>query len=147
MQYTEEHAYGHQVLLWAAGECLVGFLESSEGLAGDTPMGLLENVRYDRKTGKLAFSARLSLGRELSAGAKETQRSRDLFTFEGTLKKDQLAGVLTHAWPNDPKMVPVREEVVLRIQDPVESSQGAPGSYGAWQKEWAPALKSRGPGW
>src|SRR6059036_1337382 len=62
MRYTEEHAYGYTVDLWRAGDCLFGFLLASEGLAGDTPTGLLEEVQYNERTGALSFRARLSTG-------------------------------------------------------------------------------------
>ena len=44
MQFTEEHAYGNSVQLWHHGDKLFGFFEASEGLAGDTPAGLLDEV-------------------------------------------------------------------------------------------------------
>jgi hypothetical protein len=61
MQYTEEHAYGRAVDLWRAGNCIFGLLEISEGPAGDTPTGLLTDVR-STATGAFGFIAKLTTG-------------------------------------------------------------------------------------
>jgi hypothetical protein len=39
IEFTEKHAYGYVVQLWRQGDRVFGFLEASEGLAGDTPIG------------------------------------------------------------------------------------------------------------
>src|SRR5450759_4216040 len=62
MRYTTEHAYGYSVSLWRAGDCVLGLLEASDGLAGDTPAGQLEDVRYDPRHGALSFTACLTIG-------------------------------------------------------------------------------------
>src|ERR671929_129905 len=62
MRYTVEHQYGYSVELWREKDRAFGFLLVSAGLAGDTPTGLLEDVAYDLKTGRLTFRARLSTG-------------------------------------------------------------------------------------
>src|ERR1017187_3008288 len=51
VRYTEEHAYGYTVELWRDGNSAIGLFLVSEGLQGDTPMGMLENVRFDSRTG------------------------------------------------------------------------------------------------
>src|ERR1700719_513521 len=62
MRYTEEHAYGYSVQLWREGSAVFGLLLASEGLAGDTPAGLLEDLKYDPRAGKLSFQAKLTMG-------------------------------------------------------------------------------------
>ena len=47
MRYTDEHADGYTLMLWRAGDCLFGLFESSQGLAGDTPVGELQGVRVE----------------------------------------------------------------------------------------------------
>jgi hypothetical protein len=51
VRYTAEHAYGYAVQLWRDGDRLIGLLMVSEGLQGDTPTGMLENVRFNSRTG------------------------------------------------------------------------------------------------
>ncbi len=147
MRTTEEHAYGYDVSLWAAGDCLVGFFDSSQGLIGDTPTGSLENVRHDRGSGRLTFTAKLSMGTVRIPGSQDLQRSQDLFTFDGILKQDRIVGTVTHSQPNAPRVVPVREEVVLRRLKDEDGPPQGPGTYGAWEEYWQPVLKFRGPGW
>src|SRR5713226_2534894 len=62
MEFTEEHAYGSQLELWKLGSEFIGLFMYSEGLAGDTPTGLLENVRYNPRSKSLTFDAKLTTG-------------------------------------------------------------------------------------
>src|SRR5258706_2229581 len=86
MRYTDENAHGYSVMLWRVGNCLLGFFESSEGLAGDTPIGELQDVKSDSKTAKLSFSAKLTMGLVSFKGSNSPEPLRDLFTFDGHLK-------------------------------------------------------------
>ena len=47
MRYDAEHAFGYTAQLWREQNRIFGFLLSSQGLMGDTPTGLLEDVRYE----------------------------------------------------------------------------------------------------
>jgi hypothetical protein len=91
MRYTEEHAYGYTVALWRDGDTAVGQFLVSEGLQGDTPTGMLENVRFDSRTGALSFTAKLTTGATILPGGRQ-EPSRDLFKFSGTLKATTLTG-------------------------------------------------------
>src|SRR4051794_25892613 len=97
MRYTGEHAYGYTVMLWRAGSCLVGFFEWSGGLAGDTPIGELQDVEYDGN--RLFFSAKL--------------RTSDLYSFTGDLRGTRLIGVVTYTSKQVDNFKPVRTNVVL----------------------------------
>src|SRR5579864_3090643 len=100
MRYTDEHAYGYSVMLWRAGDCLFGLLESSQGVAGDTPMGGLQDLKYDSKTGHLSFSAKLTTGVVSFKGSNGLEPSRDLFAFDGHLKANTVTGVITYTLQN-----------------------------------------------
>jgi hypothetical protein len=50
MHQTSEHAYGYSVQLWRSGNELFGFLSAADGIAGNTPTGLLEDVHFDAAT-------------------------------------------------------------------------------------------------
>src|SRR5689334_12968176 len=84
MRFTGEHAYGYSVQVWRAGGQLVGLFLASEGLAGDTPAGILENVTFDTRTGALSFRAKLSIGSDVQANGSQAP-SWDLFEFTGKL--------------------------------------------------------------
>jgi hypothetical protein len=75
MKFTEEHAYGYSVQLWRQGDEVFGFFEASEGLAGDTPAGILDEVQFDPRSGALSFKAKLTIGVALlAAGQQEPSR-------------------------------------------------------------------------
>jgi len=83
MRYTAEHAYGETVLLWRSGNCIVGLFESAQGLAGDTPIGELQDVTHTPNTGALRFSAKLTIGIVAGPASTTPEPSRDLFKFDG----------------------------------------------------------------
>ncbi len=147
MRYTEEHAYGFTVMLWRTGNCLFGLFESSQGLAGDTPIGELRDLKYDRRTGALSFSAKLTTGAVSAAGSTGFEPSRDLFVFDGRLAANAVTGTIADTLQNNPNAKPTRSEVVLRTsRGNVESMHGST-TYGEWRREWQPVLQRRGPKW
>src|ERR1700687_2901591 len=89
MRYTEEHAYGYSVQLWREGATVFGLFLASEGLAGDTPTGLLDDLKYDSRSGRLSFRAKLTMGLDA-----RQQPSHDLFEFDGKLNTRAVSGVL-----------------------------------------------------
>lgn len=147
MRYTVEHAYGYSIMLWRAGDCLLGFLESSEGLAGDTPIGALEHLEFDSKTGRLAFSAKLTMGVVSARGSRDFAPSRDLFVFEGHLKGDAVSGVMTHTLQNDLSLRPTRTNVVLKASQADAEFMHGSQTYGEWLRKWQSILQLRGPKW
>ena len=147
MRYTEEHAYGYTVMLWRAAECVLGLFESSEGLAGDTPIGELQGVKYDQQKGALSFSAKLTMGVVSLGGSKGFEPSRDLFTFDGDLRATGLTGVVTHGTQNNPGFTPIRNKVVLLPSKEEAEFMHGSGTYGEWRDKWQPVLRFRGPKW
>src|SRR5579864_7225240 len=91
MRYTEEHAYGYSVELWREGATVFGLFLASQGLAGDTPTGLLDDLKYDARSGKLSFKAKLTMGID-----ERQQPTHDLFEFDGALSARAASGVLKH---------------------------------------------------
>lgn len=146
MRSTGEHAYGYRVELWRQGRRPFGLFMASQGLAGDTPAGLLEDVEFDSGTGRMAFRARLTMGL-FSSRRYRNVPSRDVFQFAGTLSLDTLRGVLDVSNALTPEQAPRREAVVLRRS--AEESQGmsAPRSCSEWLEGVAAILKFRGPKW
>lgn len=147
VRYTAEHAYGYSVMLWRAGECLFGLFESSQGLAGDTPIGELRDVKYDRGTGRLSFSAKLTTGMVTFRGSNGEETSRDLFTFSGTLQAKSLTGVITYKLQNDPGFVPTRSDVVLKPSKTTAAFMKGSTTRGEWVRTWQPIIQRRGPKW
>jgi hypothetical protein len=147
MRYTVEHAYGYTVMFWRAGDCLFGLFESSQGLAGDTPIGELQKITYDRKTGRLLFSAKLTTGMVSFKGSNGPEPSRDLFTFEGLLKANAVTGMLTYNLQNNPDFTSTHTRVVLRTSKAEAEYMHGSTTYGEWRGKWQPIVQLRGPKW
>lgn len=145
MRYTEEHAFGETVLLWRSGRCIFGLFESAQGLAGDTPIGELQDVTHDPNTGELRFSAKLTIGIIAGPASRTPQPSRDLFNFDGTLSPARLIGGLIHATQLDPKP-PARTILLTASAKDADFMRGST-TYGTWREKWEPILKRRGPKW
>jgi hypothetical protein len=146
MQYTEEHAYGRAVDLWRAGGCVFGLFESSEGLAGDTPTGLLTDVR-STPAGALGFMAKLTTGMTTVDGSPAWVPSRDLFVFTGRLGTTALEGKLRRSDQLRPGVEPVRVHIVLRRVSAEDGLFDEAKTYGAWREAVDPILRFRGPKW
>ncbi len=144
MRYTAEHAYGYTLQLWRAGDRILGLFMASDGLAGDPPTGLLENVRFDPRSGDLSFSAKLSIGIAYAPSAKP-QPSRDFFEFQGKLGENAVAGLLRisdrlHNAP--PKSIRIRLRKLAAADPPLQRE-----SYADWTRNAAAILERRGPKW
>ncbi len=144
MRYTAEHAYGYTLQLWRHGDTVFGLFLASEGLAGDTPTGLLDEVKFDPPSGALSFKAKLSIGVMLLDARKQAP-SRDLFEFRGTIAKNAIAGTLTRRDVLHPNAEPVISRVQLRKQ--ASDLMMVPASYGDWKKWADQILRLRGPKW
>lgn len=145
VRYTVEHAYGYTIRLWRSGDCLVGLFESAQGLAGDTPIGELRDVTYDRSTGRLSFTSRLTSGVTNVPRSRVYEPTRDVFAFDGRVSAGAVTGVITHSQENYPNIAPTRNDVVLQSLPGGADGMSAPTTYGAWRKQWEPILRARGP--
>ena len=143
MQFTEEHAYGYAVQLWRSGNSLIGVLLVSEGLQGDTPTGMLENIKFNLRTGKLSFTARLTTGMTYFDGRSEP--SRDLFEFSGVLETTVLTGTLkrTDLSVGSDRVTPER----VRLNAQPEAVLLSASSEIDWKRQIDEILKRRGPKW
>jgi hypothetical protein len=146
MQYTEEHAYGRAVDLWRAGTCIFGLLGISEGPAGDTPTGLLTDVR-STPAGALGFTAKLTTGITTVAGSPAWVPSRDLFVFTGRLGTTALEGNLRRSNELRRDVEPVDIHIVLRRVPEEGGLLDEVKTYGAWRAAVEPILRFRGPKW
>jgi hypothetical protein len=146
MRFTGEHQYGYSVELWQEKDRLFGFLLVSEGLTGDTPTGLLEDVVFNPKTGRLTFRARLSTGSTFNSNNEQIP-TRDVYRFNGTLKGQKLTGALEHTDALDRAATGTKKNVSLRRSKSESESMIEARSYDEWEKEAAEILKLRGPKW
>lgn len=146
MRYTEEHAYGYSVELWRSGKCLFGLFLASEGLAGDTPTGLIENLKFDSRTGAIAFLARLTMGR-LTAKDLDNVESRDVYRFTGKLSRTWLRGTVRHTNALLPQHPGVSAALVLRRSREHADALRSVATFREWEREVRRMLELRGPKW
>jgi len=149
MRYTEEHAYGYIVNLWRSEDCLFGLFLSSYGISGDTPTGLIENLKYDEKTGAISFNARLTMGKVAPDPVKEVyEPATDTYGFTGVMKKKSLRGAVLHELRNFPAAKPLTpENVVLKLSQEESSGLQYLETYSQWEFEAKEILKRRGHKW
>jgi hypothetical protein len=133
MRYTEEHAYGYSVQLWREGATVFGLFLASQGLAGDTPTGLLDDLKYDARSGKLSFRTKLTMGIDA-----RQQPTHDLFEFDGTLTAQAVSGVLKHGAASE--RIKLRK---LRPDDALPQTR----TYDEWKRQTDEILRRRGPKW
>jgi len=145
MTYAGEHAYGYAVQLWRQGDGLLGLFLASEGLEGDTPTGLLEDVKFDPGSGEISFRARLSVGVVYSK-KRHGVPSRDLFEFAGVLAGTRLRGTVKRSDALDPEEPPRSDKVVL-LRSKSNEGMEAFKSYAEWKISADEILKARGPKW
>jgi hypothetical protein len=146
IRFTEEHQYGSEIQLWKDDTDLWGLFLHSEGLIGDTPIGLLQNVHYNLQTGDMSFMAKLTTGRHFCKIHKDVP-SQDLFNFEGKLSKSSVSGVLKRSDALHPEEPPTEEKVVLKRIAAEESNQILYQSRSEWEAASKEVLKFRGPKW
>lgn len=145
-RFTEEHQYGADIELWQDGKTPLGLFSYSEGLIGDTPTGLLEKLSFDRKTGKISFTAKLTMGRHYCKVHHDIP-SRDLFIFEGVMRDKSISGKLKRADGFHLDQAPTEEDVVLEKADAAYSVPYAYTTRSQWESSIRDILKFRGPKW
>jgi hypothetical protein len=143
-QYTDEHQYGAGVQIWQEGSGLFGIFANAQGLIGDTPTGVLENISFDSKTGRISFTAKLTMGLH-SCKTHENIPSQDIFNFAGVLTATTLAGTLQHADKLHQENVPTEEKVVLEKSEDWIVTQFQ--NREQWKAAVTNILKLRGPKW
>jgi len=143
-RFTKEHQYGAGVDLWRDGSTLVGLFSYSAGLAGDTPTGRLEDVSFDPNTGRISFTARLTMG-EHACKVHAAVPSQDVYRFSGVLADRSLSGTLRHADNLHPEAAPTEERVILLRSD--EEPVVRYTSREQWESGIGAILRFRGPRW
>lgn len=146
MRFTAEHQYGYTVELWQEKDRVFGFFLASEGLIGDTPTGLLEDVAFDSKTGQLSFRSRLSTGITFDKNDKQVP-TRDVFRFKGVLKNRKLTGILENANDLAKPTTSRQRKFSLNFSKSETAEMIDAKSYDDWKKEADEILKFRGPKW
>lgn len=141
-----EHAYGYSVELWQQGARIFGLISAHDGLIGDPPTGLLENVRFEPRTKKFSFRAKLTLGMFFSE-KYDNVPSRDVFEFEGTLTAARLAGTLSVTNELCADKCPEKKKINLPRSKEWSSLLSPFKTYAEWKADADETLKRLGPEW
>ena len=141
----EPHAYGTQLDLFKHEGAWAGFVSEYTGSVADPPVGRLDNLRLDEKSGRLTFTAKLSLGATLSADTRNYAPTKDLYEFTGTVDRDAVAGTLVKTRVGDVAGQAVSANIILKRK----SSDGSASevSYEQWLTKWTEVFNARGPRW
>ena len=123
---------------------MLGIFSHSAGLIGDTPLGRIESTKFDSKTGRITFNAKLTMGLHSCRIHKEIP-GRDMFIFDGILSKKSISGILKHADSLHPESAPIEEKVTF-VTDENWGIQDYPNKP-QWDASVNNILKYRGPKW
>ena len=142
-----QHEAGFTVNLWMHEGRPVGILTYHIGLVGDSPRGILEDVKFAPASGDLAFRVKLSLGQVVRPG-KGLIPSRDVLVFTGRLEDDAVSGVFVESSFSEPKPGVVgRYDVKLSRDDSATWVKASYENYAAWRSAHEKQLKAFGPKW
>jgi poly(3-hydroxybutyrate) depolymerase len=144
-QGTDPHAYGIQLDLYKHDGAWVGFISEYTGSVADPPVGKLDDLQVDENTGRIAFTAKLSLGLTLSKGTRDYVPTRNLYEFTGRIDQDAVSGVLVRKLADDSAGTSASDDIVLKRK--ARDSNASDVSYDQWIRTWNEILKARGPKW
>jgi hypothetical protein len=142
----DEHAYGYTLSLWRQGNTIFGLFSVQNGVIGDPPTSLLEEVEFDPQTRALSFKVRLSIGLVYD-GQHEGVPSRDVFRFKGTLGKYEVKGVLNISNDLLREKAPQSRKVVLWRSRELTEAMQAPQDYAQWRESVNEILTRLGAKW
>jgi hypothetical protein len=139
----DPHASGVDIELYRHGGAWTGFISEFVGPLADPPVGKLDGLQLDERSGKIVFTARLSLGVTRSGGAQDWVPTKDVYEFIGTIDQDAISGDLVHRLVDDPVGRSTTEKIVLRRE---ATKSGADNTaYDDWIRNWELRMKARGP--
>jgi len=139
---ADPHANGFDLKLWRYQGKILGYLSQYVGPPADPPLGPLEDIRLNEKTGQITFTARLSPGMVYSNETRKFVPATDVYTFRGVVKKDAITGTFTRRAGTLKRTT--QEKVVLkggRKKDDFWDGK----TYQEWKDFYVPILKARGP--
>jgi hypothetical protein len=139
MRATTEHQYGYQVQLLRQGNKFFGLFSVAGGLIGDTPYGVIEDLKFDGQTGKLTFSAKMPWRGDCASesGERFTGCSVELYQFRGTWRNDKMTGTLQQSVLRCGRTHNEERIVLSRIKNPVLEI-----SYEEWEEAERKARRS-----
>ena len=139
----DPHASGIEIQLWQKDGKYLGYMAEYVGPVADPPVGQLDAIKVDEKTGAISFTAKLSVGVAPAAGGNAWVPTKNLYEFKGTFSERAITGTLRRKSVQDDGTGLAYDEsltLAAKHRDP-------DGTFEAWSRRWNDALKSRGPKW
>lgn len=147
VKHTHDDAFGYVVKLWKEGDQIFGLFLVYTGAPYDPPTGILEDVKFDPRTGRLSFSARVSTGLTYSQEYRGVP-ARDRFKFAGVLTRRQLRGNLSHTNELFPERPATAKRIRLRWSAfQTDVMRPPPPTHAAWKTFADEILRRSGPKW
>lgn len=147
VKHAHGDAFGYAVRLWKEGDQIFGLFLVYTGAPYDPPTGILEDVKFDPRTGRLSFFTRASTGLTYSQEHRGVP-ARDRFKFEGVLTRRQLRGNLSHTNELFPDKPATSKRIRLRWSAfQTDVMRPPPQTYSAWKTSVDEILRRRGPKW
>jgi len=138
-----EHAYGYSLQLWRHDNEIVGLFSSTQGLAGDPPTGVLQDVRFDHHSGDLSFQTKLSAGRVYTKEHTGVS-SGEVYKFKGNLSRNRIVGLLEVSNDLVPQSSFRRRKLVLKRSATLTASMQEYQDYVTWKQFANDILKRLG---
>jgi hypothetical protein len=139
----DPHASGVVIELYKHGSAWTGFISEFVGPVADPPVGKLDGLQLDERSGTIVFTARLSLGVTRSGSAQDWVPTKDVYEFTGTIDRDAISGDLVHRLADGPVGRATSKTIVLKREATKSSADTT--SYDDWIRNWELRMKARGP--
>ncbi len=143
---TEYHATGFDLELFRYNGKFVGYLSEYVNEPYDPPIGRLDNLKVDEKTGDISFETKMSLYIE---GPTSVRNSKNLYRFKGRIAEQDIRGAIESINPQTRKIESTKEIVLVggRGGDVPKNQKGQEMTYEEWQQFQEKLMKVRGPKW
>lgn len=123
---TSGHCHGYSIYLWKHRDTLFGLLHRHQGLCGDPPCGVLDEIKLNPANKRISFKVDMA----------ETR-----YSFAGTLDKELLTGTITEQWQGSPS---VQEESVRLQRQKDDGLEEQFDSLEAWHRTHDPITRCHG---
>ena len=120
------HCNGYSIYLWKHKDTLFGLLHRHQGLCGDPPCGVLDEIKLNPTNKRISFKVDMA----------ETR-----YSFSGTLDKELLTGTITEQWQGSPL---VQEESVRLQRQKDDYMEERFDSLEAWHRAHDPITRCQG---
>ena len=123
---TSGHCHGYSIYLWKYKDTLFGLLHRHQGLCGDPPCGVLDEIKLNPANKRISFKVDMA----------ETR-----YSFSGTLDKELLTGTITEQGQASPL---AREEFVRLQRQKDDGLEAQFDSLEAWHRTYDPITRCQG---